>query len=424
MEKPKKTYFDHAMERAIKKARFLLEDLKYIRELHKDGRDEVAYGFTLATIESAEEFALKVRQMAISQKIPDSEPEIQRMVDAAYKVELGFTKDGYFCMRFPRLIPGMDGRSMLYLKKNLSVHLEAFWKNRYGMSNYQHLKKVFLLESLLLLICLAAWTIGENTALEVNEYVVQSDRIPEAFSGFRIAQVSDLYNAQFGENNSQLIELLSQTDPDIIVITGDLIDSRQTDIEIAMEFVRLAMKISPVYYVSGNHEARIPEYEDLKMGLVEAGVVILENQKVQITRESESITIIGIDDPSFREDYLFGDAEAVARQAIEDIQNESDDYTILLSHRPELFNIYVDTGMDLVFSGHAHGGQFRLPFIGGLVAPNQGVFPKYDAGLFSEENTTMIVSKGVGNSVIPIRLNNRPEVTITDLYKFKELYLY
>ena len=139
MEKPKKTYFDHTMERALTKARFLVDDLRFIRQLHKDGRDEVAYGFTLATIESAEEFALQVRQLGRSQKIPDSEPEIQRMVDAAYKVELGFTKDGYFCMRFPRLIPGMDGRSMLYLKKNLSVHLEKFWENRGGMRNFQHL---------------------------------------------------------------------------------------------------------------------------------------------------------------------------------------------------------------------------------------------------------------------------------------------
>lgn len=139
MEKPKKTHFDHVMGRALTKARFLVDDLRFIRQLHKDGRDEVAYGFTLATIESAEEFALQVRQLARSQKIPDSELEIQRMVDAVYKVELGFTQDGYFCMRFPRLIPGMEGRSMLYLKKNLSVHLEKFWENRGGMRNYQHL---------------------------------------------------------------------------------------------------------------------------------------------------------------------------------------------------------------------------------------------------------------------------------------------
>ena len=270
-----------------------------------------------------------------------------------------------------------------------------------------------------LLIILIGWTLWGNTALEVNKYEIVSDRIPKEFDGFRIAQVSDLHNAEFGEGNSKLIQLLSQTEPDFIVLTGDLIDSRQTDIDIALTFAREALKIAPVYYVSGNHEARVREYEEIKMGLAEAGVIVLENQKVNITREGETITLMGIDDPSFRGDYLFGDAESVARQAIHDLQNESDGYTILLSHRPELFDLYVDTEMDLVFSGHAHGGQFRLPFIGGLVAPNQGFFPKYDAGLFSEENTNMIVSKGVGNSIVPVRFNNRPEIILVTLNNIK-----
>ena len=269
-----------------------------------------------------------------------------------------------------------------------------------------------------LLIILIGWTLWGNTALEVNEYEIVSDRIPQGFDGFRIVQVSDLHNAEFGEGNSKLLELLSQTEPDIIVLTGDLIDSRNTDIEIALAFAREALKIAPVYYISGNHEARVSEYEGLKMGLAEAGVIVLENQKVEITREGDSITLMGIDDPSFQESYLFGDAEGVAKQTIETLQRESDGYTILLSHRPELFELYVETGMDLVFSGHAHGGQFRLPFIGGLVAPNQGFFPKYDAGLFSEDNTTMIVSRGVGNSIIPLRYNNRPEIILVELNPF------
>ena len=280
-------------------------------------------------------------------------------------------------------------------------------------------KKWILFLIVLILFILIVWTLWANTALEVNEYEIVSDRIPQGFDGFRIAQISDLHNAEFGERNEKLIQLLSQTDPDIIVITGDLIDSRHTDIEIALDFARQAIKLAPVYYVSGNHEARVREYEDLKMSLVEAGVIVLEDQKVQITREGKSISILGIDDPSFQEDYLFGDSESVARQAIENLQNESDGYTVLLSHRPELFDLYVDTEMDLVFSGHAHGGQFRLPFVGGLVAPNQGFFPKYDAGLFSEGSTNMIVSRGVGNSIIPIRFNNRPEIVLVTLRNMK-----
>ena len=280
-------------------------------------------------------------------------------------------------------------------------------------------KKTVLIVSLLIILCLGIWTLWGNTALEVNEYEIVSDRIPEAFAGFRIAQVSDLHNKDFGEGYGQLLTLLSQINPDIIVVTGDLIDSRQTDLDVALEFAWQAGKIARVYYGSGNHEARVPEYEDLKIGLVKAGVVILENQKVEITREGESINLMGIEDPSFQEDYLFGDSESVARQAIENLQNESDGYTILLSHRPELFDLYVETEMNLVFSGHAHGGQFRLPFVGGLVAPNQGFFPKYDAGQFTEENTTMIVSRGVGNSIIPIRFNNRPEIVLVTLRNMK-----
>ena len=280
-------------------------------------------------------------------------------------------------------------------------------------------KKTVLIVSVLVILCLGIWSLWGNIALEVNEYEIVSDRIPEAFAGFRIAQVSDLHNKDFGEGYGQLLTLLSEINPDIIVVTGDLIDSRQTDLDVALEFAWQAGKIARVYYVSGNHEARVPEYEDLKTGLVKAGVVILENQKIQITREGESITLMGIEDPSFQEDYLFGDSESVARQAIENLQNESDGYTILLSHRPELFDLFVETEMDLVFSGHAHGGQFRLPFIGGLVAPNQGFFPKYDAGQFKEENTTMIVSRGLGNSIIPIRFNNRPEIVLVTLRNMK-----
>ena len=262
---------------------------------------------------------------------------------------------------------------------------------------------------------LTVWIIQDNTKLKLTEYNVISSKVPESFACFEIAHVSDLHNAEFGEGNSDLLEMLSEVEPHIIVITGDLIDSRQTDIEIALDFAAKAARIAPVYYVSGNHEARVPEYAELKMGLTEAGVTLLENQKVRITRDGESITLMGIQDPSFQSDYLFGDAESVSRQAISSLQNESDGFTVLLSHRPELFDLYVDSGIDLVFTGHAHGGQFRLPIIGGLVAPNQGFFPKYDAGQFIEENTTMIVSRGVGNSIIPLRINNPPELVVVEL---------
>ena len=276
-------------------------------------------------------------------------------------------------------------------------------------------KKQWLCTIAICLTVLTIWIVQSNTTLEITEYSVGSSGVPEAFDGFRIAQVSDLHNAEFGEENGSLLELLAQTNPDVIVLTGDLIDSRKTDMDIALALAGRAVPIAPVYYVTGNHEARIPEYETLKAGLSEAGVTVLDNQKVQINLEGESITLMGIQDPSFRTDYLFGDAETVARQAISSLQKDTDSFTALLSHRPELFDLYVDTGIDLVFSGHAHGGQFRLPFVGGLVAPNQGFLPKYDAGQFIRENTTMIVSRGVGNSIIPFRIHNPPEIVVVEL---------
>lgn len=275
----------------------------------------------------------------------------------------------------------------------------------------------WIFTAVICLILIAIWIVRGNNQIKLTEYIITSTKVPESFTCFEIAQVSDLHNAELGEENSKLLELLSEVEPHIIVLTGDLIDSRHTDIEIALDFAGKAAQIAPVYYVSGNHEARVPVYEELNMGLTEAGVTVLENQKVQITRNGESITLMGIQDPSFRTDYLFGDAESISRQAISELQNESEDFTVLLSHRPELFELYVDTGVDLVFSGHAHGGQFRLPFIGGLVAPNQGFFPKYDAGLFKKENTTMIVSRGLGNSIIPFQINNSPEIVVAELRK-------
>ena len=276
-------------------------------------------------------------------------------------------------------------------------------------------KKNWLCVAAICLVVISACILLGNNNLGITEYYVTSSKIPDSFDGFEIAQVSDLHNAEFGEGNSDLLALLSEVEPHVIVLTGDLIDSRHTDMDIALDFAGKAVQIAPVYYVTGNHEARVPEYEQLKTGLTDLGVTVLENQKVQITKDGESITLMGIQDPSFRTDYLFGDAKSVSSQAITSLQNESDGFTVLLSHRPELFDLYVDTGVDLVFSGHAHGGQFRLPVVGGLVAPNQGFFPKYDAGQFIEENTTMIVSRGVGNSIIPFRINNPPEIVVIEL---------
>ena len=275
-------------------------------------------------------------------------------------------------------------------------------------------KQAILLVLAAALLLLAIWTLWSNTALEVNEYTLISNRLPDAFDGFRIAQISDLHNAEFGANNATLLAMLREAAPDIIVITGDLVDSYHTDIDIALRFTEKAAKIAPCYYVTGNHEARISEYPALKAGLEAAGVVILENKRIELEQNGETIALIGVDDPSFQTDYLMGDSAAVMSGVLQALTNDNT-YTVLLSHRPELFDTYVESGVDLVFSGHAHGGQFRLPFIGGLVAPNQGLFPEYDSGLYTNGSTNMLVSRGIGNSIIPIRFNNPPEIIIVEL---------
>ena len=265
------------------------------------------------------------------------------------------------------------------------------------------------------LIGLVVWVVWGNTALELNTYTITSSRLPENFDGYRIAHVSDLHNAQMGKDNEKVLSMLRQADPDIIAITGDLIDSRNTNLEIALQFVKEAMKIAPCYYVTGNHEARVSEYDLLKAGMVSAGVVILENDQAEINIDGNAITLIGVDDPSFQTDYLFGDSDAVINAKLTELHTDGNGFTILLSHRPELFSIYAAHDVDLVLSGHAHGGQFRIPFIGGVVAPNQGLFPEFDAGVYTDGNTNMLVSRGVGNSIIPFRVNNRPEIILVEL---------
>lgn len=265
-----------------------------------------------------------------------------------------------------------------------------------------------------ILLILIVWTAWGNAALELNTYTISSRGLPDAFDGYRIAQVSDLHNAEFGDGNQRLLDMLREAEPDMIAITGDLIDSRKTNIAVALAFAEEAVRIAPCYYVSGNHEARVPEYRELKAGLEAAGVTVLDDARVEIEISGKSITVIGVNDPSFHADYLTSDA-AVMDRKLSELSSEDAGFTILLSHRPELFDTYAAHEMDLVLTGHAHGGQFRLPLIGGLIAPNQGLFPKYDDGLYSEGNTNMIVSRGLGNSIIPFRFNNRPEVVLIEL---------
>lgn len=276
----------------------------------------------------------------------------------------------------------------------------------------------------ILLLGLIVWGAWENQGLGRTDYTLTSQRLPDSFDGYRIVQISDLHNTRFGKNNEKLLQMVKDAQPDMIAMTGDLIDSRRTDLEIALEFVRAAVKIAPCYYVTGNHEIRDEEYGALEQEMEKLGVTVLRGEKAEVTRGTDKIYILGVDDcteivtdnPKYEKD----------RRDWDEIQNEVmeimlepiavSEFNILLSHRPDSFPVFCRYGVDLALTGHNHGGQIRIPGLGGLYASEE-LFPEYDEGMFSQGNTAMIVSRGLGNSLFPFRVNNRPEIVVVTLHK-------
>lgn len=252
-----------------------------------------------------------------------------------------------------------------------------------------------------------------NNSLSISRYTLTNAKVPQNFNGYRIVQLSDVHNKDFGGKLSEKVKKLS---PDIIVITGDLIDSRRTDISVSEKLIAELKPIAPIYYITGNHESRISSYPDLRNMLEKNGVEVLDGKTVQIEKDGELISLTGIDDAMFFGSGTLDEKKAVFRQKLKELaENRDDGFGILLSHRPELIDIYAECGFDLAFTGHAHGGQIRLPFVGGILTPNQGFFPEYDAGEFKKDGLTMIVSRGLGNSVFPFRIGNRPDIVLCEL---------
>ena len=282
----------------------------------------------------------------------------------------------------------------------------------YSMKN----KMIILSIVAALLVAMLIWIVWENSALELNTITVTGENLPKAFAGYKIAQISDLHNdnANVGE---KLIGLLRDAKPDIIVITGDMIDSGNPNVEITLQIAKEAVKIAPCYYVTGNHEAIANEtYAKLEQGLREAGVIVLRDEAVFLEKNGATIQLIGLDDLGFSPvNDRIDEATVNMEQTLRKLATDDQTYTVLLAHRPELIDVYVAANVDLVLGGHAHGGQFRIPFIGGVYAPGQGFFPEYDSGLYAEGKTQMVVSRGIGNSIIPLRVNNRPEVVLVEL---------
>ena len=278
-------------------------------------------------------------------------------------------------------------------------------------------KKILLLAAVIV-VGLIAFFKWQNNSISINEIVFKNDIVPESFNGYKILQISDLHNKEFGSKQNKILSKIEKINPDIIVITGDLIDSNNTNIDVAMDLINGAINIAPIYYVSGNHEAWSGSYNDLKSKLENSGVVVLDNRKIQVFNDNDSIDIIGLSDTAFIEsDWLEYGGNTKTKNLLTTLAEDSTNFKILLSHRPELFDIYSNSNVNLIFSGHAHGGQIRLPFIGGLIAPDQGFFPKLTEGIHTSNNTSMVISRGLGNSIIPLRVFNRPELIVVTLSK-------
>lgn len=255
----------------------------------------------------------------------------------------------------------------------------------------------------------------QNNSIVISEYTISSEKIPQSFDAYKIVQLSDLHSKSFGNDQNKLVKKINELKPDVIVFTGDLIDADRYDEEPSLKLMERLVGIVPVYFVTGNHEWWSGKFHTLEGKLHNIGVQVMRNTTEEVSIGNDKIKILGIDDPAYVETYL---QEALTEEniakAIGEIEGE-DHFQILLSHRPEMFSLYRKYGLDVVFSGHAHGGQIRIPFVGGLIAPNQGLLPKYTAGKYELESTTMIVNRGLGNSIIPIRVFNRPEIVVVTL---------
>lgn len=253
----------------------------------------------------------------------------------------------------------------------------------------------------------------DDTDVDYDDYVVSSDNTNG--KALKIIHLSDLHFPKIKVDVDEMLHVIEDNEVDFIAITGDIIDSNADVLNCGvLGFIDRLVKLSPVYYVTGNHEANHPQRQFLYDSMDDSGVIILEDESVYFDIEDKQITIMGVSDNSMWHPDILGD------------NNNIDNYKILLAHRPERERSvsYFDSNNDeylasqpeLVLAGHAHGGQFRIGEQG-MVAPNQGIFPEYDSGIYKlSDKTSMIVSRGIGNSIIPFRFNNKPHVPIITIY--------
>ena len=254
----------------------------------------------------------------------------------------------------------------------------------------------------------AVWALqGE---LGVTRYELSLPEGLEGLDGLKIAQISDVHSADI---QGELQTALREAAPDLIVFTGDLVNREDRDLSCALSLAAMAAQTVPAYYAPGNHEAGNPCYPELREGLEEAGVTVLENENVQLWYRGARVNIIGLLDLAFHPQ-----GRTAAREELPGLIQDLSVHgalNVVLSHRPSLMEEYADSGADLVFSGHAHGGQVRMPLIGPLFAPDEGALPDYTAGTYLAGETWVVISRGLGNGTPFPRLWNAPELVVVTM---------
>ncbi len=250
-----------------------------------------------------------------------------------------------------------------------------------------------------------------DTRLKVVRYNITTDKVAKPV---RIALLTDLHAQDFGKNQDKLFSLLEPEKPDFVLLAGDIFDDR-VSFDNTMTTLKLLAARYPCYYVSGNHEQRTRQLDELKQLVRDYQITVLEGDTAQFNINSEIIEISGVDDPEI--DKYNPDQNIFETQLAQVMRHQTDNYHILLAHRPELIDKYLKGQFDLMVAGHAHGGQWRIPCLqNGLFAPNQGVFPKYAGGRFDFDEKVFIVSRGLTHTSTRIpRIFNRPELVIIDL---------
>lgn len=293
-------------------------------------------------------------------------------------------------------------------------------------------KAFIIITALFVMSCvLAFFFYTQSNWIFTTNYTVSSKKIPKEFNGYKILQLSDLHSMQFGKDNIRLIKKIDKIKPDIIAVTGDVLNSQNDDGRVFLSLAERLAKKYTIYYIVGNHEQivknrcikkKLTFFNDYMEKLKSFGIIIVDDSSDRILKKGACIDIYGLDIPlKYYKGKNSASYEGEKEFSVEEIKDavgecESGTFSILLAHDPKYFSLYDAWGADLTLSGHVHGGVIWLPFVGGLLSPEQSFFPEYDKGRFERNGKVMIVNAGLGNSIVKIpRFLVPPELSVITL---------